>query len=66
MLSKWETGKAAPIYNHLKRLASYYDVTTDFLLGFNQDNNLAMTDSNNNLDTSKKFVILKKTTILKF
>ena len=42
MISKWETGKAAPIYDHLKRLALYYDVTTDFLLGFNQTDNLNM------------------------
>lgn len=40
MLSKWETGKSSPVYDHLKRLASYYDVTTDFLLGFDHYENL--------------------------
>lgn len=38
MLCKWENGKAAPVYEHLKRLAKYFNVTTDFLLGFNHDN----------------------------
>ncbi|MFT8343408.1 MAG: helix-turn-helix transcriptional regulator [Clostridium beijerinckii] len=63
MLSKWETGKANPIYDHLKRLASYYNVTTDFLLGFNQDEKLDLgttTTTNNNLDTNGKFRCSKK------
>jgi transcriptional regulator with XRE-family HTH domain len=60
MLSKWETGKAAPIYDHLKRLASYYDVTTDFLIGFNKYNDLIMVKPNNNLDTNKKIRNSKK------
>lgn len=59
MLSKWETGKASPIYDHLKRLASYYNVTTDFLLGFNQDEKLEM-GNNNNLDKNGKFRCSKK------
>ncbi|ALB47592.1 helix-turn-helix domain-containing protein [Clostridium beijerinckii] len=53
MLSKWETGKAAPIYDHLKRLASYYNVTTDFLLGFDQYENLISVDSSDNLNKTK-------------
>ncbi|MFT8343301.1 MAG: helix-turn-helix transcriptional regulator [Clostridium beijerinckii] len=53
MLSKWETGKAAPIYDHLKRLASYYNVTTDFLLGFDQYENLISIDSSANLNKIK-------------
>ena len=61
MLSKWETGKAAPVYDHLKRLASYYDVTTDFLLGFDQYENLTSINSDNNLDlTNKKIRYSKK------
>ncbi|MFL0168661.1 helix-turn-helix domain-containing protein [Candidatus Clostridium helianthi] len=68
MLSKWETGKANPIYDHLKRLASYYNVTTDFLLGFNQDEKLDLgtttnnniNNNNNNLDTNGKFRCSKK------
>lgn len=66
MLSKWETGKANPIYDHLIRLASYYNVTTDFLLGFNQDEKLDLrtttttTNNNNNLDTNGKFRCSKK------
>jgi transcriptional regulator with XRE-family HTH domain len=58
MLSKWETSKAAPIYDHLKRLASYYDVTTDFLLGFDHYENLTNVDSNttkNKIRYSKKY-----------
>lgn len=65
MLSKWEIGKVAPVYDHLKRLASYYNVTTDFLLGFNQYDNLTMIDSNSNLEINKKSVILKKQQKLK-
>jgi len=60
MLSKWETGKANPIYEHLKRLASYYNVTTDFLLGFNQDEKLELGNKNNNLDKNGKIRYSKK------
>lgn len=45
MLSKWETGKSTPVYDHLKRLALYYGVTTDFLLGFDQHENVTITNS---------------------
>lgn len=45
MLSKWETGKSTPVYDHLKRLALYYGVTTDFLLGFDQHENVLITNS---------------------
>lgn len=56
MLSKWETGKAAPVYDHLKRLASYYGVTTDFLLGFDQDHYSADVNLNKDLKLNKKRV----------
>lgn len=52
MISKWETGKATPVYDHLKRLALYYNVTTDFILGFDNYENL-ITDSE---DTSKRTI----------
>lgn len=45
MLSKWETGKSRPVYDHLKRLALYYGVTTDFLLGFDKEENVVITNS---------------------
>ena len=54
MLSKWETGKAAPVYDHLKRLASYYEVTTDFLLGFDHYENLIVNNCDDTLGTNKK------------
>lgn len=60
MLSKWETGKAAPVYDHLKRLASYYDVTTDFLLGFDQYENLTAIDSENNSDINNNKIRYSK------
>lgn len=60
MISKWETGKAAPVYDHLKRLASYYDVTTDFLLGFDQYENLTNIDSECNLDINNKKIRYSK------
>ena len=62
MLSKWETGKAAPIYDHLKRLASYYNVTTDFLLGFDQYENLISVDSSANLNKTKPKIRYSKKT----
>lgn len=60
MLSKWETGKAAPVYDHLKRLATYYDVTTDFLLGFDQYENLTNIDPDNNLDINSQKIRYSK------
>ena len=60
MLSKWETGKASPIYDHLKRLASYYDVTTDFLLGFDHYENLTNVNSSDGLDKKKNKIRYSK------
>lgn len=53
MLSKWETGKAIPMYEHLKRLALYFDVTTDFLLGFDHYENLTGVNSIDDSDDEK-------------
>lgn len=36
-VSAWEVGKAQPSYDVLIKLAEYFNVTTDYLLGFNQD-----------------------------
>lgn len=36
-ISNWETNKATPTYEILTKLAEYFNVTTDYLLGFNQD-----------------------------
>ncbi|MDR3596636.1 helix-turn-helix transcriptional regulator [Clostridium sp.] len=60
MLSKWETGKAAPVYDHLKRLASYYDVTTDFLLGFDHYENLTGINSSTSTDETKNKIRYSK------
>lgn len=57
MLSKWETGKSAPVYGHLKRLAAYFNVTTDFLLGFSDDN---FQNIDIDLDTPKRIRKTKK------
>ena len=54
MLSKWETGKSTPVYDHLKRLALYYHVTTDYLLGFDQYENLNVITSDTTINISKK------------
>lgn len=64
MLSKWETGKALPIYDHLKRLALYYNVTTDFLLGFDKYD-LDIIDPNDNLDTNTQKRFSKKASNIK-
>lgn len=60
MLSKWETGKASPVYDHLKRLASFYDVSTDFLLGFDHYENLTSIHSSIHLDTNAKKIRYSK------
>ena len=60
MISKWETGKAAPIYDHLKRLALYYNVTTDFLLGFDKSDNLNIINPNKGLNKNNKRVHVSK------
>lgn len=65
MISKWETGKSAPIYDHLKRLAIYYNVTTDYLLGFDHSEDSEITAALNEhlnsektrIRNSKKFYI---------
>ena len=36
-VSAWEVGKAQPSYDILTKLADYFNVSTDYLLGFNQD-----------------------------
>lgn len=36
-ISNWETDKATPTYEILTKLAQYFNVTTDYLLGLNQD-----------------------------
>jgi len=54
MLSRWETGKSIPVYDHLKRLALYYEVTTDFLLGFNHYKDLITNNLDAPLDSTNK------------
>lgn len=36
-ISNWETEKATPTFEVLTKIAEYFNVTTDYLLGFNQD-----------------------------
>lgn len=36
-ISNWETGKATPTFDMLTKIAKYFNVTTDYLLGLNQD-----------------------------
>lgn len=36
-VSAWEVGKAQPSYDILVELANYFDVTTDYLLNYTQD-----------------------------
>lgn len=36
-ISNWETDKATPTYDILIKLAQYFNVTTDYLLGFTQE-----------------------------
>jgi len=62
MISKWETGKSTPIYDHLKRLAFYYDVTTDFLLGFDKTDYLNIINYNKNLNAKNQRIRFSKKT----
>lgn len=64
MLSKWETGKSRPVYDHLKRLALYYGVTTDFLLGFDQQENVISTNSENTAINKKGLRNPKKRSVI--
>lgn len=36
-VSNWETNKATPTFNILTKIADYFNVSTDYLLGLNQD-----------------------------
>jgi Helix-turn-helix. len=64
MLSKWETGKSRPVYDHLKRLALYYGVTTDFLLGFDQQENMIIATMENSVVDKKGLHNPKKRSII--
>ncbi|WP_160688203.1 helix-turn-helix transcriptional regulator [Clostridium sp. C2-6-12] len=64
MLSKWETGKSRPVYDHLKRLALYYGVTTDFLLGFEQEEDMIINNMENSEADKKGLRNPKKRSII--
>lgn len=53
MIAKWESGKSKPKYDQLKCLASYYNVTTDFLLGFDLDKFVDIIDLSNDLEINE-------------
>lgn len=36
-ISGWESSRTEPPINIITKIAKYFDVTTDYLLGFNQD-----------------------------
>lgn len=50
---RWENGKLEPEYSELKCMASYYNVTTDFLFGFNIDEFVDIIDLRDDLEISK-------------
>ena len=67
MISKWETNKGVPVYGHLKNLALYYNVSTDYLLDFNQEDRELSCDletDNKNLTIPRKLYTLEK--VIKF
>jgi transcriptional regulator with XRE-family HTH domain len=41
-ISKYELGKIEPNLNQLGKFAAYYGVSTDWLLGLSEENNLAV------------------------
>ena len=52
-IAKWESGKAKFIYDELKCFALYYNVTTDFLLGFDLDKFVDIIDLRDDLEIIK-------------
>ena len=59
-LKKLESGKSEIIYEKLKCLALYYNVTTDFLLGFDLDKFIDIIDLRDDLEIAKMANELKE------
>ena len=59
MITKWENGKLEAEYSQLKCLALYYNVTTDFLLGFDLDEFVDIIDLRDDLEINKMLDELK-------
>lgn len=53
MIDKWENGKSEMKYENLKCMALYYNVTTDFLLGFDLDEFSDIIDLRNDLEITQ-------------
>lgn len=49
-ITKWESGKSSIKYEELKCLALYYNVTTDFLLGFDLEQFIDIIDLRDDLE----------------
>ena len=58
VVSFWENGKNEPKVSYIKKLANFFGVTTDFLLGQTDEwgNNLDTTGNNSLTDEEKKIV----------
>ena len=41
-ISKWELGDSYPEVKKIKNIASYFNVSTDYLLGYDIENNSCM------------------------
>lgn len=52
-VTKWEDGKLSIKYEQLKCLALYYNVTTDFLLGFDFNQFTHIIDLRNDLEITR-------------
>lgn len=59
-IAKWESGKSSIIYEELKCFALYYNVTTDFLLGFDLDQYVDIIDLRDDLEIIKMTNELKE------
>lgn len=53
MIDKWENGKSEMKSENLKCMALYYNVTTDFLLGFDLDEFSDIIDLRNDLELTQ-------------
>ncbi|WP_051560503.1 helix-turn-helix domain-containing protein [Clostridium beijerinckii] len=52
-IDRWENDKLELKYENLKLMASYYNVTTDFLLGFDLDEFSHIIDLRNDLEITQ-------------
>lgn len=59
-ISRWESGKSVPSYANLKCISDYYNVSTDYLLGFDDENGNSINIDSDNSSCLNKIKNKKK------